>query len=266
MDIEKYLSDDKDSELLFRFAYIGKSEEQGKYLKELAELAEPENWNSPNSEREYDILLSYITFTFDKAAKDNLILISDNEEYSAFNTGLLTVNGEDIIGLFNKFKSSKKFSWHITGFRKESDWEFLNNFSNTPTVVSYFINAEKIYFNPRLQLVKNLDHILDENNILRFDPSLQAKGKQYILALITHALDLTLKRCKRNYRIAVPQYYNGEITYLLPVNLDGFMMALAVGYVNNRYRVNTIFTIDMAYKNARLLMKPEADWLNINVK
>ena len=38
-------------------------------------------------------------------------------------------------------------------------------------------------------------------------------------------------------------------------------MALAVGYVNNRYRVNTIFTLSMAYKNARLLMKPEADWL-----
>ena len=25
--------------------------------------------------------------------------------------------------------------------------------------------------------------------------------------------------------------------------------------------VNTIFTVEMAYKNARLLMKPEADWL-----
>ena len=51
--------------------------------------------------------------------------------------------------------------------------------------------------------------------------------------------------------------------YLLPINLDGTNMALAVEKINQRYRANTIFTIEMAYKNARLLMKPEADWLEL---
>lgn len=81
---------------------------------------------------------------------------------------------------------------------------------------------------------------------------------------MSSALDLTLKRCQRNYRIAVPQYYNDKITYLLPIQLDQTKMALAVEDVNSCwYRVNTIFTLEMAYKNARLLMKPEADWLEI---
>ena len=146
------------------------------------------------------------------------------------------------------------------GFRKNSDWEFMNNFSKTPDVVSYFSDPSKIYFNPKFELIKNLDHILDDN-LDRFPEDLKNKGAKYINALLTHALDLTVKRCERNYRIAVPQYYKGKITYLLPVELDGHLMSLAVEDVNGRYRVNTIFTIEMAYKNARLLMKPEADWL-----
>lgn len=66
---------------------------------------------------------------------------------------------------------------------------------------------------------------------------------------------------KRNYRIAVPQYYKGKVTYLLPVTIDNQLMSVAVESINGRYRVNTIFTLEMAYKNARLLMKPEVDWI-----
>ena len=259
--LESMLSSNVDSSLLFRFAYLGRGEEQERYLEELASLAEEETWTTPNGKK-YDILLSYLTYTFEKAANDDLVMITDDEEFAAFNTGLLTPNGEDIICMFNKFATSTKFKMHLQGFNKESDYDFLNYFSETPKVVSYFDNPEKIYFDPYKQIVKNLDHIL-EDNISRFDTTLQEKGKRYILSLLSSSLDLTIKRCKRNYRIAVPQYYNHEITYLLPVDLDGYKMALAVGYVNGRYRVNTIFTLSMAYKNARLLMKPEADWLSM---
>ena len=257
--LKKMLTSDETSTLLFRFAYIGKKEEQIKYLAELANLAEKEIWTSPDG-KDYDILLNYLQYTFDKAAKDDLVYFTPNDDYAAFNTGLLTENGEDIICMFNKFTGSQKFAMHLYGFKKESDYEFLNNFAETPPVVTYFDNPEKIYFDPNKKVVKNLDHILQDHTD-RFSDELKNKGKLYISALLSSALDLTLKRCKRNYRIAVPQYYNDEITYLLPVNLDGHKMALAVGYVNNRYRVNTICTLSMAYKNARLLMKPEADWL-----
>ncbi|MCJ0570467.1 DUF3825 domain-containing protein, partial [Enterococcus cecorum] len=81
-------------------------------------------------------------------------------------------------------------------------------------------------------------------------------------SLLNDAIDLTITKCKRNYRIAVPQYYKGKITYLLPVSIDDNLMAVAVEYINERYRVNTIFTLEMAYMNARLLMKPEVDWIS----
>lgn len=266
MEIEKYLNKEKETqELIWKFAFLGKNRDREKKIEELAEMAEKENWTSSHSGWKNDILYSYFTHTFNKAARDNLILISDTEEYSCFNTGLLTDNGEDIICIFNRFEKSNEYEWHLMGFRKESDWDIMHNFAKTPEVVSYFSDPSKIYFNPYLEVVKNLDHILDDN-LDRFPDELQQKGTSYINALLTHALDLTIKRCERNYRIAVPQFYRNNITYLLPVNLDGHVMSLAVEEVNQRYRVNTIFTLEMAYKNARLLMKPEADWLTIATK
>lgn len=262
---KNFLTGEASKPLMHQFAYLGTGVKREEYFKELAELSEAEIWTSPNSSNPNDILYSYIVNTFEKAARDDLITFSEDEKYACFNTGLLTENGEDILCLFNRYDTSDRFKFHITGFRKESDRQIMDVFSATPKVVQYFDNPDKIYFDPAKSVVKNLDHILDDN-IDRFPQFLKEKGKPYILSLLTHALELTVKRCKRNYRIAVPQYYNGQITYLLPVNLDGHSMALAVEFINNRYRANTIFTIEMAYKNARLLMKPEADWLDLKAK
>lgn len=260
--IDQYLDEKENRQTIYRFAYLG---ELGKWcgkLRELADLAEPEIWSTgaPDS---YDVLHNYLVNTFDKAYQDNLVELSEQDEYASYNTGLMTVNGEDIICLFNRFDSSKKYSFHIHGFYKISDRIIMKHFDKTPSVVSYFDDPAKAYFNPHLEVVPNIDHIIDENSD-RFPKHLQVKGKDFILSLMTHATDLALKRCKRNHRIAVPQYYRGKITYLLPINLDGYIVALALEEINNRYRANTVLTIEMAYNNARLIMKPESNWLDIS--
>jgi hypothetical protein len=266
LKINKFLNKEKEtSELIWQFAFLGNNKLREEKLEDLATLAENENWTSSQGDWKYDILYSYLVHTFNRAASEDKILITDNEDYACFNTGLLTENGEDIICMFNKFEKSDEYHFHIMGFKKVSDRDFMYNFRRTPEVVSYFTEPSKIYFDPNIELINNLDHILDDN-MERFPRELKEKGKQYINALLTHSLEITLKRCKRNYRIAVPQYYKNDITYLLPVELDGHLMSLAVEDLNGRYRVNTILTIEMAYKNARLLMKPEADWLTSATK
>ncbi|WP_164683349.1 DUF3825 domain-containing protein [Streptococcus hyointestinalis] len=267
MNLEKYLIKKDTDEIIWKFAFLGTDNIRNQRFQELADLAEPENWTSANSNRDNNILYSYITNTFSKAFElgDSYILVTPNEDFACFNTGLLTENGEDIICLFNTYDSSPDYHWHLSGFKKVSDWDFMSHFSKTPKVVNFFSNPADIYFDPTKELIKNLDHILNDN-FDRFSSKLQEKGKPYINALLNQALDLTITKCKRNYRIAVPQYYKGKITYLLPVTLDGQLMSLAIEEINGRYRVNTIFTVEMAYKNARLLMKPEVDWLTSATK
>ena len=261
--LTEYLVKDKQSdEKIWCFAFLGKADSLNCKIQELSELAENENWTSAGSQRDNDILYSYIVHAFERAFElgDEYVVVNRDETYASFNTGLLTENGEDIICVFNNFEASNDYFWHLSGFRKVSDWEFLNNFEVTPKVPQFFSNPADIYFDPNKELIKNIDHILDDN-FERFDAKLHEKGKSYIQALLNNALDLTITKCKRNYRIAVPQYYRGKVTYLLPVTIDDQLMSVAVESINGRYRVNTILTLEMAYKNARLLMKPEVDWI-----
>jgi len=73
-------------------------------------------------------------------------------------------------------------------------------------------------------------------------------------------------RVYRNYKTAVPQYWRGRIQLLLPLCLqeDGRAdLALVVEKDADAraYRGNTVLTLDMAYSNARLLARPDRDWL-----
>ena len=74
------------------------------------------------------------------------------------------------------------------------------------------------------------------------------------------------KKVTANYKIAVPQYYNQKIQLLLPlclVNPDRPDLALVVtkNEEYNYYQGHTCLTLDMAYNNARLIAKPESNWL-----
>ena len=69
-----------------------------------------------------------------------------------------------------------------------------------------------------------------------------------------------------NYKLAVPQYFNGKIQLLLPLCLnDGVTPDLALVVTKNDsgnfYQGHTCLTMDMAYSNARLIAKPTTNWL-----
>lgn len=67
--------------------------------------------------------------------------------------------------------------------------------------------------------------------------------------------------------MVVPQFYNGEIQFLMPVYLGtefsgkpDFALVLALDE-SNIYLGTTILTVEMAYQNARLIAKPDNPWL-----
>lgn len=82
--------------------------------------------------------------------------------------------------------------------------------------------------------------------------------------ILRGAIENARERVRRNYKAAVPQYYQGRVQLLLPLCLaapGSADLALVVERLEGFYRGSTCLTLDMAYNNARQLARPDRDWL-----
>lgn len=245
------------------FAYLPKFNEKLKYL---ASIVEPENWyyDNPNvmseEEKNVGVLFQYIQHTFSKAQDENKIVKDD--ESAIMNTGLLSPQGEEIFMLFSKNKIEGKQKWFFNSFFKESAREIpIPLRDKLPQHIDYFSNEpENYYFDPSLKIHGNLKHII-EDNFDRLPKAMKELPEDVLPSVLDSQIKILEKRLLRNNRLAVPQYYNKKIMYLVPLKFGDDTIALAIEKNENTYRVNTILTKDMAYCNARLIMRPESNWL-----
>ncbi|HCQ63797.1 MAG TPA: hypothetical protein DIU07_00845 [Rhodobacteraceae bacterium] len=93
-----------------------------------------------------------------------------------------------------------------------------------------------------------------------------------IIARVDDAVRIAIERVKWNFKTAIPQYYPkfDLMSLLLPLGLvkdDVVDLALVVQRQSNgTYSGNTIIPLSWAYKNARLVCRPDSDWLTNKVK
>lgn len=86
---------------------------------------------------------------------------------------------------------------------------------------------------------------------------------------LNEAINLAIKKAEWNFKTAIPMYYPTEKTMslLLPLAVmadESVDVALVVEKCKSgRYLGHTILTLDMAYSNARLISRPDSDWLSI---
>jgi cold shock CspA family protein len=257
---------------LLRFADMGKEED---WLSALAAKAEKESWQHsvrPNKYTKFPILKSYLMYTFARLEQEDLEAVGKkiamgrdgNRPVACFNTGLVTTNQEEILALFSsKPSSGDGRNWKLEGFHAISDHKLLGKFDTfPPELVNYFDDPSVLLYDRRRELYIDIDHVLDDN-ISRFPKELQDQkflARQSLVA----AKAQTQQRVYRNYKTAVPQFYRGEVQLLLPLCLmePGVAdLALVVSTKEGQYRGDTILTLDMAYSNARLLCRPDSDWL-----
>jgi hypothetical protein len=84
---------------------------------------------------------------------------------------------------------------------------------------------------------------------------------------VKDAVDLSIKRVSWNFKTAIPQYYPRvrALQLLLPMCLvsdERVDMALAVEKTpSGSYLGHTALPLDWAYTNARLICRPDSDWL-----
>jgi hypothetical protein len=81
------------------------------------------------------------------------------------------------------------------------------------------------------------------------------------------SLSLALKRVQWNFKTAIPMYYppNNKMSLLLPLSLiDDEIIDLALVAEKTKsgsYLGHTILPLSWAYSNARLITRPDSDWL-----
>lgn len=81
------------------------------------------------------------------------------------------------------------------------------------------------------------------------------------------ALELSLKRIEWNFKTAIPMYFptQNKMSLLLPLALvddEKVDIALVVEKTESgNYLGHTILPLEWAYSNARLVCRPDSDWL-----
>lgn len=253
---------------LFKFAYFPNYHQAITFLAE--NLADKETWDFSNStSNNKSILKNYIEFTFKKLLQENKVAFTSNNQFACFNTGLVTEKLEDIFAFFETYKNPKPgftVPFCFKAFLKKSDNNILRHFSHClPDVANFFDKPELLIFNPKCELIPDLDHIIGDN-LQRFPAHLQSADDAELRRQLVGAIDEVKKRVRSNYKIAVPQYYDNKIQLLLPLCLTSGSpnpdLALVVHKLNETtYTARTCLTLRMAYNNARLIVKPQSNWL-----
>ncbi|WP_172914827.1 DUF3825 domain-containing protein [Capnocytophaga canis] len=233
-------------------------------VEELKKLAMSENWDyTENPTGRNPILVNYIHHTFKKIYSENKI--ESSGEYACFNIGLVTENQEEIYAYIMKNKKpGTLIPFYFKGWRKSSDRD-LSKFGKLGESALYIQEASDLIYDVKLELRINIDHIIEDNK-KRFPKPFDKMDNHLLSNLLNGTIEDAKRRVKRNYKTAIPQYYGGKLQLLLPLCLHTKAkadLALVVEKENGVYRASTCLTLDMAINNARLIAKPDDEWLKI---
>jgi hypothetical protein len=229
----------------------------------LSRCAQKENWNYRHFESKANnpVLRNYLTYTFKRIQEQDKL--RQTGAFACFNTGLVSENYEEIFALFQENKMEGRQPYFFKAFLKESERPMLQ-FGQLPDLASYVSDPKDLVYDFNMEIRLDLDHIINENRD-RFPVRYQSQEDNYDLRIaLDGAKQHAIRRAKRNYRTAVPQFYRGRIQLLLPICMgsrNSAVLALAIQRQEDVYLASTCLTLDMAYNNARLLTQPNSDWL-----
>ena len=247
---------------LYRYMYWGDYNAQ---IQALANKALDEKWSFENKSDNV-ILKNYLENTFLQLQKENKIIETD--EYCLFNTGLFT---DHYIPIYVYGELNKKYAenlnlqkWYFKGFKDEYELASLNIDIDYPERADYFKDTTLLVFDWHCKIHVNYGHILDDLNTSKRLPDYIQNSERPLESLKGY-IDTAIQRATANYKLAVPHYYQDKIQLMIPLCFnknDTPDVALVLDKRNgNHYQAKTCLTMEMAYMDARLIAKPESNWL-----
>lgn len=189
--------------------------------------------------------------------------------------------------------------WFLKTWARSGD-RILANLASLPGLASYWDDPGELVLNPASPVRPNIDHILrdnlnrfpqslggevDENGVPldlaelppideyqpegqdEFDEAAESEpmGFPHIARIaLEGAIEHSVRLARRSYRVAVPQFHKNRIQLLLPLYLQDTShvdLALTLERSGDWYRAATVLYPDWAYRHARLLSRPNSEWL-----
>ncbi len=246
-------------------------------------------FKSKHSNSSVPKLKNYLNYTFirlldlERSASGRHFRYSSDQDWVAFNTGLQNANGSDILATFQRYKpratnpsdtveQTNYPDWVFKGCYAPIDRTYRDHFgTDIPEIAWYSKDSRDFVFNIEYQLEKDLfDHLFERAKERAGMPN---AADEVVRNYLRGAIENLIPKIRRNYKVAIPVYYVEEkrMQLLLPFyaanystqnpsEISCFLVERDDG--NQTYRMKTIFDLDQAYFSARLITRPDMEWLN----
>ena len=242
---------------LFDFTYCGNYNRQ---IQNLARIS-PEKWSFGQS-GDNGILKGYLENTFRRLYEEGKV--REEKEYALFHTGLFNQYYQPIYAYFVPNVVPDRQKWYLEGFYTEY-YLLKSGIDSLPKRAEYVQDPSELIFDTGLDIIPQYEHIFEETENNQRLPE-NIRNSVMKVPLFDGALRQTKRMLEADYRTAIPQYYDHNIQFLIPVCLqDPARADLALACVKTedgkKYLGRTCLTLKMAYHNARLLAKIHSSWL-----
>lgn len=295
-------NDDDDFISLKKFAWLGDEAKFLQDIANLA-LEEKWTYKGlPGVVETNNVLQKYLNALFVYLYDNGLVEESEDGKLAAFNTGLVDKTYDDIYVIFRKNLRPNQMKWEYdccTTKRQTAGKKLLHEFSKDPQRAK-FSEVADLFLVPG-NVTSDFQHIFMDNfdripldfvkrelaGVPEFVEFLRNHSDIYeirdfiynsqeCISRISEAFERTVEQSKKrwnwNYKTAVPMYFptKKKIQFLLPLyfsrNANKLEGALVIEKTSrdHEYSGVTILTPSMAYLDARLLCRPDSDWLYIS--
>lgn len=225
-------------------------------------------------------LRNYLNYTFKRLVElegqdaGRYFIFSADDEWATFNTGLQNAHGSDLLAVFARYKLRADLpvrpssDWVFKGCYTPNERHYQTHFGmKVPDIAWYSSDSRDFIFDTTYDLEKEVfDHLFDRAKERAGLPNV---SDEVVRNYLRGALENLIPKIRRNYKVAIPVYYVEErrMQLLLPFNSASNANDVSCFLIERddalrMYRIKTIFDLDHAYFAARLITRPDRDWLN----
>ena len=227
-------------------------------------------------------LKNYLNYTFvrlvelEQAMPGRHFLLTAGQDWVCFNTGLQNSFGVDLLAIFQRYKAKSgapvhhdvRPDWVFKGCYAFNDRNYRDRFgTQLPEIAWYSTDSRDYVFNTAYSLDKDaFDHLFER---AKDRAGLPNAPDEVVRNYLRGAIEHLVPKIRRNYKIAIPVYYVEEkrMQLLLPFfsasnTNDVSCFLVDRDDVTKSYHLKTIFDLDQAYFSARLITRPDKEWLN----